>query len=249
MEKDKAELKYLDYQIKVNPVPASTTQPLYAAILADNEARRREVKRLSLAITKQSERPFSFYQSDLEKQAQKLKDDGAPLPEQFQHRFIANPVPWRSMNTMLYKRMVEKDEKEREDRIRYNAELSYSMARLPPRMQEYEDKMREKQQIRSKSQEQLFSFEPARSKPVPDFQKLQRQFMTTLENKKQSRASTIPRPFNFNESKKQYGLREYMDTENKPWEKFVTRKELLQQKEIESLKKPNINPPSTKKMD
>ena len=35
--------------------------------------------------------------------------------------------------------MMERDEHEREQRIRKNAEASYAAAKLPPRMQAYED--------------------------------------------------------------------------------------------------------------
>jgi hypothetical protein len=35
--------------------------------------------------------------------------------------------------------MMERDEHEREQRIRKNAETSYAAAKLPPRMQAYED--------------------------------------------------------------------------------------------------------------
>jgi hypothetical protein len=36
--------------------------------------------------------------------------------------------------------MIDKIEYEREQRIKKNAEISYSLAKLPPRMEEYEKK-------------------------------------------------------------------------------------------------------------
>ena len=52
--------------------------------------------------------------------------------------FKANPVPWYC-KVNLYQRMVENDAADRENRVKANAELSYAMAKLPPRMQKYED--------------------------------------------------------------------------------------------------------------
>ena len=51
--------------------------------------------------------------------------------------FRANKIPWKVL-VPLYKRMVDKIEYERGQRIKKNAELSYSLAKLPPRMEEYE---------------------------------------------------------------------------------------------------------------
>lgn len=51
--------------------------------------------------------------------------------------FRANKIPWKVL-VPLYKRMVDKIEYERDIRIKKNAELSLSLAKLPPRMEEYE---------------------------------------------------------------------------------------------------------------
>jgi hypothetical protein len=60
------------------------------------------------------------------------------LPECMIHApFRANKIPWKVL-APLYKRMIDKREYEREKRIKKNAEISLSMARLPPRMEEYE---------------------------------------------------------------------------------------------------------------
>jgi hypothetical protein len=53
--------------------------------------------------------------------------------------FRANKIPWKVL-VPLYKRMVDKIEYEREIRIKKNAEVSLSLARLPPRMEEHEQK-------------------------------------------------------------------------------------------------------------
>lgn len=89
-----------------------------------------------MALTKQNEKPFSFYIRDLEKE----KNTYMEIPEVMRNPpFRANKIPWKVL-VPLYKRMVDKIEYEREQRIKKNAELSYSLAKLPPRMEEYEQK-------------------------------------------------------------------------------------------------------------
>lgn len=62
------------------------------------------------------------------------------VPEVMRHPpFKANKIPWKVL-IPLYKRMIDKIEYERAIRIKKNAELSYSLAHLPPRMEEHEKK-------------------------------------------------------------------------------------------------------------
>lgn len=95
------------------------------------------MRRNSMALTKQNEKPFSFYLRDKEK----ANKGGEPeVPEVMRHpAFRANKIPWKVL-VPLYKRMMDNIEYEREQRIRKNAEHSYSLAKLPPRMEEYEKK-------------------------------------------------------------------------------------------------------------
>ena len=76
--------------------------------------------------------------------------------------FRANKIPWKVL-VPLYKRMIDKIEYEREIRIKKNAEVSYSLAKLPPRMEEHERQkklqMAEGQLMsQSKSVDRLFTF-------------------------------------------------------------------------------------------
>ena len=57
------------------------------------------------------------------------------------NQFRARIVPWRIL-VPRFKMMMEKEEHDREQRIRQAAEKSYAMASLPPRMQEHEDEKR-----------------------------------------------------------------------------------------------------------
>jgi hypothetical protein len=91
------------------------------------------VRRLSMAITKEREKPFSFYERDKNK---KVVESEIPAVMQ-NPPFRANKIPWKVL-VPLYKRMVDKIEYEREQRVKKNAEISLSLAKLPPRMEEYE---------------------------------------------------------------------------------------------------------------
>jgi hypothetical protein len=83
----------------------------------------------------QNEKPFSFYLRDKEKQKGGVLSE---IPETMRNPpFRANKIPWKVL-VPLYKRMVDKIEYEREQRIKKNAEVSYSLAKLPPRMEAYE---------------------------------------------------------------------------------------------------------------
>ena len=106
------------FQFRANKIPRTTTEPLYQRIMESNEARRQEVKRLSMAITKETEKPFSFYERDKEKP----KIISEEVPEALrQPPFRAKVVPWKIL-VPLYKRMMDDAEMQREKRIKANAE-------------------------------------------------------------------------------------------------------------------------------
>ena len=60
LEEDRA----LKHQFRSNPIPPEVLIPRYKTITESNEMRRLEVKKNSIAITKASENPFSFYERD-----------------------------------------------------------------------------------------------------------------------------------------------------------------------------------------
>lgn len=109
-----------------------------------------------MAITKQNEKPFSFYERDKNKAVVTIPE----VPQVMRNPpFRANKIPWKIL-VPLYRRMVDKIEYERDIRIKKNAEISYALAKLPPRMEEYEQyrKTLSQNEQRSKSVDKLFSF-------------------------------------------------------------------------------------------
>ena len=77
-----------------------------------------------------------------------------------------------------FKMMMEKEEHDREQRIRQAAEKSFATAKLPPRMQQHEDEKRrriEEDLDTTKMTETTdlgFSFQPPRARSVPNFRKI-----------------------------------------------------------------------------
>lgn len=88
-----------------------------------------------MARTKQLEKPFSFHDRDLNNlQSKKLDSEKATEVADFAvNQFRARIVPW-SVLIPKYKMMTTKEEYERIQRIKANAEENYKAASLPPRM-------------------------------------------------------------------------------------------------------------------
>lgn len=117
--------------------------------------------------------------------------------------------------------MVERIEYDRELKLKRAAELSLSLAKLPPRMQEYENRKKLETETgslneRSKSMDRLFTFMPRKAKAVPDFKRLQKQFQQSLEEVKRQKnmSTTVPQPFTFHQPKSTAKMRRYLDAEN-----------------------------------
>lgn len=91
----KAKNEVVKTVFRANQIPRSTREPKYQRILQASENRRQELKRMSIAITKQNEKPFSFYERDM----QRAKSVGASefqIPECMKvPPFKASIIPWR----------------------------------------------------------------------------------------------------------------------------------------------------------
>lgn len=114
-EKKIEEENIIKKRFKHNPIPPEVLIPRYKTIIEANEMRRMEVKKNSLVITKQNEKPFSFYERD------KLKQNADPedyLPYDLRKpSFKANPIP-RACSVLIFDQMMKQQEQERQERIR-----------------------------------------------------------------------------------------------------------------------------------
>lgn len=130
-EKKLEEEAIIKHQFRSNPIPPEVLIPRYKTIIEANEMRRLEVKKNSIVITKQREAPFSFYER--EKNKQKLDpEEYLPYDVKKPH-FKANPIP-RACSVLIFDQMMKRQEEERQERIRKQAELNFSKAKLPDRM-------------------------------------------------------------------------------------------------------------------
>jgi hypothetical protein len=66
-EKKVKEENIIKHQFRSKPIPPEVLIPRYNTIIENNERRRLEVKKNSIAITQQTEKPFSFYIRDKNK--------------------------------------------------------------------------------------------------------------------------------------------------------------------------------------
>ncbi|MCQ2817695.1 MAG: hypothetical protein MJ252_10560 [archaeon] len=191
-------------------------------------------------------KPFSFYDKDEEKYKQKLRS--VCEPPKFKP-FKANPVGWKSQVNM-YDGIINRDGKTREQRVHERALATFNAAKLPPRMEMHEKNKKLQQQelqllqekeAKTKKKEKFFE-----AKKVPDFKRLQEQFINRLENQKQSKPTTKPKPFTFHEPKKKPELWGYEDIENDPEAKNPKNRKDIK-KIIEKMKrKPAFEPATTK---
>ena len=139
-EKLQDEQKNVKFQFRSNPIPPEVLIPRYKSIIEANFMKRIETKKNSLAITKEREKPFSFYERDLAKQ--KIDpDEGLPYDLK-KPSFKANPIP-RACSVLIFHQKIKKEEEERQERIRKQAELNFSKARLPERMQMHSEKQKQ----------------------------------------------------------------------------------------------------------
>jgi len=66
-QKEKEMEDNLNVRFKANNIPMSTKVPMYDTIKKSHDERRAQVKEQSKAITMQNQKPFSFYERDMNK--------------------------------------------------------------------------------------------------------------------------------------------------------------------------------------
>ena len=246
-EKHLEEENYLHHQFRANPIPLSTKDPRYEMLKKKDEARRNDIKKTSIAMTKARESPFSFYERDKDFYVKRAKISEQNLPDEIKYRkpFRANPIPWTT-TAKLFDEKMEKAENERKERVKRRVQEMESKSKLPPRMEMHERAKKEGFVSKPKSQLEAFSFQPEITKHNPDFELHHRIFQKALEKHKKQKQTTVVAPFKFRESKKRPNIMDYMDEENTPQVDLKPKKSSSQG--IASLKKPSVNPPSTTKM-
>ena len=95
MEKEIEESNMIKHQFRHKPIPAAVMVPRYQAIQDANEQRRLRVKHESIQITKEREAPFSFWEREKVRMADKKRAfENQEAPDECRRpTFKANEIP------------------------------------------------------------------------------------------------------------------------------------------------------------
>lgn len=130
--------------------------------------------------------------------------------------FKAGKIPWRIL-IPRYQEILDNEDK-RVKNIKKMAEVSLSMSKLPPRMEDHKLVVQEKKsKYKAKADEDfkaVHTFAPSPAREVPDFKRLHKEFTVSLNRNKSAIKVTEPKPFVFHEPKQRVDLRRHMDAEN-----------------------------------
>lgn len=204
-EKEEAELHK---KFRAQPVPATTFLPLYDEVTRQNELRRYQVRELSKAILKSTEKPFKFMKREEEKKRMRRTKSLSSLAELENKTaekkvFKANPFPDRLFDLTLKDRVAEKEEY-RAIRMRMRSQELLATARLPPNMESRGEEYtlgQFRSKLKKEGNKNAFltkehKFRPQINPDIPDFDDLHRQFEKELRNKKKELEPTVVEPFN-----------------------------------------------------
>ncbi|CAD8123367.1 unnamed protein product [Paramecium sonneborni] len=225
--------KFRPFKAKVIPYKVKDKN-YYNELLEREEIRRRELKERCKEKTQSIQKPFNF---DDRKRDQPIK---LPEDEEEPYKFRANPIPWYC-SLKLYERNIQEQKIKSDNRKKIRKYWLQENSKLPPRMQEWIDKMKLKEL--EKQQELLLSSpKTVRAKQIPNFNKLHDQLQKQLEKKKKKFKTTNPVGPIFHESKKK-AQRDYLD------EKSIIKEDPLKKAKKATSKKPKIQPRSTNKFN
>ena len=245
-ERQKNENEILNFKFRHNSPNKKmfTTGNIQSITEKERKKRKERIQLLNKEI-EANMRPFSFYDKDELKYKERLKQECIPpkfIP------FKANPIKWHSQ-VKVAQGFIDHELARKEKNQRRAQEL-LSKAALPPRMEmhakhkklkEEEEKKIEKQNLKKEKSKRLFH-----AKDSPNFKRLHEKFINTLENKKRLAKPTVPEPFTFHQPKKKAELCNYLDFENNPNNKNPKKNKSLEKIKKNMLKKPEIEPATTK---
>ncbi|XP_032237239.2 protein FAM161B [Nematostella vectensis] len=193
-------------KFRAQPVPATTFLPLHDELMRQEELRRHEVREMSKAILKSTEKPFSFMKREEEKKrmwrSKSLSSLNDLTPKKEKKTFRANPFPAKLFDLTLKDKLAEQEEY-RTIKNRMRSEEMLASSRLPMNMESrgrhYNiGKLRSKQQKEKEKKAFMtkeHTFRPNINPDVPDFDELQRQFEKEMRRKKREKEPTVVEPF------------------------------------------------------
>ena len=245
-ERQKNENEIFNHRFKANDLDRKmfTTGNVKSRLEREKHRREERIKLKNKEIEANMQ-PFSFYDKDEQKYKERLQQ--VCLPPKFLP-FKANPIKWRSQ--VKVSQGLLDNELARKERNQRRAQELLDKSSLPPRMEmhqkhkklrEEEEKKIEKQNLKKEKNKRIFH-----AKESPNFKVLHEKFINTLENKKRLAKPTIPEPFTFHQPKIKAELCNYLDFENNPKNKNPKKNKSLEKIKRKMLKKPDIEPATTK---
>ncbi|KAK9829820.1 hypothetical protein WJX72_008055 [[Myrmecia] bisecta] len=174
-----------------NSLPRSTTEPRFALLQASHELKQADIKEQRMQTLQSSERPFSFYATDVAKLEAKRR--AGKDPNRFQRRFKAHPIPAAIKETRLSK--LEAEHAARQAEAKRRAAAALAAASMPPRMQAAAERPKS---AKTAAQAQSEAAKDAlKSREVPDFNRLHQQWdRKRAEMRAANRAQlTVPEEF------------------------------------------------------
>jgi hypothetical protein len=165
-------------------------------IEAERTKRLYRTERLKEKIV-QDMNPFSFYERDEIKHKHKLLS--TPQPPKF-IPFRANPIPVKSQILMLDD-IINRADFDRAVRVEERARLTYSKAKLPPRMEMHEKEKKKKEEEKDEKREHKRAKSAFKARNIPNYAEEHEKFYSMMESKKKAAKLTVPQPFTFHEHK------------------------------------------------
>jgi hypothetical protein len=195
------------WKFKAKPVPASTRESKYERVLAEQATRRRLLHEARAAELKATMKPFEGVEVHAKVHAEKMKKREMELREMEERalreasRFRANPVPPTTREADAEAKAREEREAMRDDRVKRRARQLLNTASLPPRMALHQDEEAQKRLEQARKAKREAREEYLRNMPrptdLPDFERMQKRFESTLTASRASRPVTQVTPFSF----------------------------------------------------
>lgn len=192
-------------------------------MINEEALRRARVKQESKQRLLATQRPFSFYEEDLEhvkKRNSGIQESDIALFPQFK----ANEIP-KSVKQSLSE-AFEREERARKARIKKRAAIQLTKSRLPKRMEAWEKTgEKKKNEMIQKLIDEECKFEKPKVTEVPDFKKLHAELEEQIERRKKLKPLTRAKPFKFTTvEKKKFVVHEVQEKVEKKRRKRIVGK-------------------------
>ncbi|KAL0234549.1 hypothetical protein PCE1_001585 [Barthelona sp. PCE] len=196
-EKKEEEEKLRSHTFKAKKIPKSTTEPRFQRIMEKQKQRRDFVLENSKRISKENEKPFTFYERDIEKKNDRLLKSQKHEQEEL-NRSMELAVSYKARDMPEFPEPEDNTE-ERQMIKAARMEQLKRISRLPKRMQEGLEIDRKRRDRLIKEYEEHFAevctFRPMVNHKLPDYATNQEQFEKSLQAARKNKKTIKAKPF------------------------------------------------------